>query len=248
MSQSAPSRCWPLRPQTTEYATKVAILSALVVVCALRPLFDGSDSAPEHPIDRPSPAVGRSARLVVAAIAVSFGVVALNQLADEPPSDAAATEVRPAARPALPEGEGPPPDVTVDDQVLHLMPSMADASTDLVDDVRGDLRIEQLALESGDAPLAASAVRGRRLDAVVEAIRDDREPIERDHRIESLDVVLDRDAGAQAPPRIAAQVDRVGRAGRDRTWRVGDDLRPGRPGRPLARHRRAQSDRLMVTT
>src|SRR3954453_18849665 len=98
-----------IAPQTTEYATKVAVLAALALICAASPLLEGLLPAPGSPEDRAwAWAVGLTRRGRVATAAVALGVAALTALIVED-----GTPARQNAAPvALPSGE-PLPRVTV---------------------------------------------------------------------------------------------------------------------------------------
>ena len=67
-----------IAPQTTEFATKVALLGALVLVCAIRPLLDRVVPAPGSPDDRvgrwTSGSVARMGLISLLVVAVGGGV------------------------------------------------------------------------------------------------------------------------------------------------------------------------------
>lgn len=184
--------------QTTEYATKVALLSGLVLVCAVRPL-----------IERLAPTEGddgalawlrvRSARPALTGV-VGLGVVALVVLGGtvaQPAAPVAATEERPQIELAAEQR----PTVELGAGLADVGGSFdrADAAR-VVDEVVTDLLLADRAVESGDERLAAAVATGPYLERVAE-----RSPVpapERTVRTALVDVVRDPD-DFQAQPRLA---------------------------------------------
>ena len=197
-------------PQHTEFGTKVGILAALVIACALRPLFERY-----IPEDAPSVSVllqrwARSPRLVGAGVLalalVSGSIVAAGSPARDRPTTGLGTVVAGAA------GERPKVDVNVSAPITIGKAADIAGSVDAptarraARQVLEDLSIEAEALRTGNAGLAATASYGTRLAQVEAAIKAGSggtttvTSYEPDH----LTVLLVRGStGAQAPPQVA---------------------------------------------
>lgn len=129
-----------LAPQHTEAATKVAILAALVGVCALRPRLE------RHP----------PGRLAVSTLGViGLGVAVLVASTPGASVDRPHVEI------------GPAPEVRVDRSLDAID---LDAPENVATDLLEDLALEALSLEARDVELAATAAVGRRLATLEAAI------------------------------------------------------------------------------
>lgn len=201
-------------PQTTEYATKVAILMSLSVACAARPVghrLARSETAIEEPGSRPAARWTHRVRRPLAGVGVaallSASVLLLNRSAQPPNTDRAEVPEQLAERPEFSPEDLRVPDVSVDDEVVRLDPTMEDAAEALASDVVADLRIEERAIAEGDVRLAASALAGPRLAAAEEMMHTTTAPTTTDYGVESLRVVLHREkASAQSLPFVAAEL------------------------------------------
>jgi hypothetical protein len=173
-------------PQRTEYATKVAILAALTVVCALRPVLE------RVRLRRRSLAVLGAAALVP--VLVLSGSHSRDLLPDfEVVGD------RPAVDP------GPVPEVVIDDSVEGVtLPFDRDDVDDLGRDLAEDLAIEAEALRTEDPDVATHAAIGVRL-ADLEARVGHDQAVPR-YRFDTLTLILHRElAEGQAAPRLGLE-------------------------------------------
>ncbi len=188
-----------IAPQTTEFATKVAVLGALALVCAVRPLAElflsraASRSSRLVPHDR--------LRMGALALAGAAGFLGLVVLAGIPArtSDAAASASAVLAR-ELPE-------VTV--VPSEGVASQIDRRTALqiASDVVTDLRIEADALSRRDADRAAAAASGARLAGLWQQIRAAGNAIVvPDYNVERMRVTLEPGEG-QGPPLVVATLE-----------------------------------------
>ncbi len=196
-----------IAPQTTEYATKVAVLGALALVCAMRPLIELLSRA--SPVGFPMRLVrdGRfgtgPGRVAVCALGLAgaAGFAGLVVLAGIParPSPAAAS-ARSAETGALPE-------VTVVSS--KGVASKLDRRTALriASDVVADLSIEKEALVARDRPRASTAAASDRLSALWRRI-DSAGPtvVVPDYRVERMRLMLEPGEG-QGPPLVVAALD-----------------------------------------
>jgi ASPIC and UnbV/FG-GAP-like repeat len=149
-----------IAPQTTEFATKVAILGALFVVCATRGAIElvGADRASALVRRRPR-------RRVVGTIALAGALAYAGLIV------AAGIPARPD--PTLPSAAGSPqalPEVTVLDSEGVAEIGDATAQT-IARDLMADLRIEADALRRGDQERAADAASGEWLAALWQRMR-----------------------------------------------------------------------------
>jgi hypothetical protein len=184
--------------QTTEYATKVALLSGLVLVCAGRPLIERI--APEVDGDRLrvwlSRGRARTATLALGSVAVVALVAAGAALAEPPAQVAAATTDRPEVELAAEQQ----PTVEVGDALVELGGSFdTEMAERIVTDTVGDVLLADRAVATGDDALAAAVASGPYLDALREAPTVDAP--ERTFDTAVVDVVRDPDE-FQAQPRL----------------------------------------------
>ena len=189
-----------IAPQTTEFATKVAVLGALTLVCAARPLVElirSSTAAPR--IRRLLP----EARLAVGALALTgaVGFVAVLVLAGVPARPSATAARAPVVN------AGALPEVTV-------APSQGVASRidpaavqQIARDLVADLRIEVEALKRRDPARAAAGAGGARLQALWQQIRaaTDRAIVVSVTDVERIRVGLEVGDG-QGPPLVVAEL------------------------------------------
>jgi Na+-transporting NADH:ubiquinone oxidoreductase subunit NqrB len=186
-----------IAPQTTEFATKVAVLGALAIVCALRPLVELARSrAPSLRL----PSLPRAARgaLALAGAAAFAGVVVLAGIparAGEGTASAARLDA------------GDLPEVTV--VQAEDVSTRIDRETALriAADLVADLRAEGDALLRRDHDLATEGAAGARLAAVWERIgAAGSSVVVPDYHLERLRVTLEPGEG-QGPPLVVADVE-----------------------------------------
>jgi Na+-translocating ferredoxin:NAD+ oxidoreductase RnfD subunit len=183
-----------IAPHTTEYATKVAVLGALAIACALRPVLAMLATV------RPIPVTHRAGRAAAAALAGSAAFVALVLVAGIPARpDEAAASVGPPERGALP--------------AVTVVPSR-DVSTQIdgrtarqiAGDVVGNLNVEAEALLRRDRRRAAEEADGERLAGLWRRIdAAGRTVVVPEYRVERMTVRLERAEG-QAPPLVVARL------------------------------------------
>lgn len=181
-------------PMQTEFGAKVAVLSGLVAVCAIRPL---ATVAGER---LPRLSTGR-ARLAVAAlvpIAVVLLVVAGLPARTPVLTGSAVAAGALDARPDLTVPDGAVPPVVVSGDVETVIGDQADGhAAQMADDLVEALMIEAGAAASGDATLAASAIAGQRLEDFPEGVSEER------FEFDTMQLVLVRDpTDPQAVPRL----------------------------------------------
>ena len=186
-----------IAPQTTEFATKVAVLGALAVVCALRPLVELARS--RTPLGR-APSLGRATRgaLVLAGAAAFAAAVVLAGIPART-GEASASAARLSA--------GELPDVTV--LPSEDVSSRIDQETALriASDLVADLRAEGEALLRRDHDLATEGAAGARLAAVWERIGAAGPSVAvPDYHLEQLRIRLEPGEG-QGPPLVVAEVE-----------------------------------------
>ncbi|MGH3135058.1 MAG: FG-GAP-like repeat-containing protein [Gaiellaceae bacterium] len=200
-----------IAPQTTEFATKVAVLAALALVCAGRPLVDivrswaerSPDSLPARATDAiRGDALGR--RGVAAsglAVAGAAGFVGLVILVGIPARPSAAVASGPAVR-----TDGLP-DVTVTPSVG--VASQIDRRTALkiANDVVTDLRIEAEALIGRDLERARAGAGSDRLAALWQRIDSaGTAVVVPEYHVEHMRVTLELGEG-QGPPIVVADLE-----------------------------------------
>jgi len=190
-------------PQTTEYATKVAVLAALALVCAARPLLERLLPVPGSPEDRALPWARRLVRRRVAAGGLALAAVGLAGLVV-----VAGIPARPSAATAgsLPGGE-PLPQVTVvatDGVSARVDSSTADR---IARDIVLDLRADADALRLRDPDRAAAGAGGAWLVDLRQRIGEAAgRPISVPrYRVSNVGLTLMRGLG-QGPPRILASI------------------------------------------
>ncbi len=211
-------------PQQTEFASKVAVLSSLLIMCLARPLIErlfpqssdravadraGLDAAGSDERAAPSPIGTLVSRVITTALVVIAGagfLVAAGIPAREPLPTAAAAA--PAADPSLtaarPEVALPPgavPDVAISSDVEDIVGSISpDMAQRMGTDLAENLVIEADALRSSDVELAASAAIGARLEEV-RALMDDGVTDGPTYRFDEMTAVVVRDpSNPQAVP------------------------------------------------
>ncbi len=147
--------------QSTEYATKVALLAGLVVVCGVRPVIERL--APRVEGDSVRRWLARRARrpvLVGVGVVATTGLVLVGSTTVGAPDPAAAITAAPQ-RPPIELSADQRPAVEIDDTVAALGGSFDDAAARrLTDEVIGALLIADHAVEGGDADLAATVATG----------------------------------------------------------------------------------------
>jgi hypothetical protein len=180
----------------TELQVKVAILASLVIACGLRPLLERlpTEIFDPHrlaPANRAASVVG-----VVLAFAGLLGVTSTISDVEPPPADAGA--------PPLLISDADVPPVTVDESVDDITPPLDEAAARALGaDVVNALAVERLAVETGDARLAATGSSGPRRDGRIDRIEARQRPDRPDYRFDSIVVSLDRPT-PQSPPVLMA--------------------------------------------
>ena len=195
-------------PQQTEFATKVAILGALVAMCAVRPLLERALPAPGSDEDRWSEVRvalrGRPRVAVGGALATGLLVVALI-LAGGPSRALSPDYALHGERPVV--AVGPIPEVAVDDAVADVVLGFDLSEIDvLARDLVEDLEIEAEALRTGDEGVAAQAAVGVRLDDLLDRMDTSGAVAVPHYRLDSLTLILHRElAEGQAAPRLGIE-------------------------------------------
>lgn len=190
-----------IAPQTTEFGTKVAVLGALALACASRPVLELLGvSRLSARVLRPLRA-GRPARAAIAlAGAVSFGalVVVAGNLARPESGPASAT---PAGGPAA------LPEVSVV-QGERIAAISREAARSIARDVVAALAGERAALRGRDPDRAAEAAGGEWLAELWERIRASagRPLAVPAYDVEQMEIVL-RAATGQGPPLVVARLE-----------------------------------------
>ena len=229
-----------IAPQTTEYATKVAVLSALALVCLFRPLLEWLlPAADSGGAGMPAWVRGLTSRGRVAtgglAIAAAAGFAGLVVVAGVPARPGTATA---GALPA----EGPIPQVSV--IATNGVSARVDPATarQIAGDVVADLQAEADALRLRDPDRATVGAGGSRLVDLREQIgaAAGSEIAVPSYRVASVGLTLSRAEG-QAPPRIVATIkgtEQVATTGGSRRRSSNDTLR-----RPSSARSRSRSSR-----
>jgi len=170
-------------PQRTEYATKVALLGALALVCAARPL-----------LERLAPAAGAQARtyrvrlvavitsLALAYTAIVAGVATIANTPSVPasasaPTDCANTASTPTLGSRPTTRAGPSPTVTVQDPINIATPISREVAQQIVHDVLDDLAIAAVAIEHRDPTLIAGVARFPWLEDLISTICGGSSPV-----------------------------------------------------------------------
>jgi hypothetical protein len=190
--------------QTTEYATKVALLAGLVVVCGFRPLLERW-----APADEPGGVrewLTRTRRRVPALAGASVLVVAVVVVggATAEPVAVAAPRVGDGGRPEVRRSADQVPSVEVADALAEIGGSFdRDQAERIVTVTLEDVLIADRAVAADDHDLAASVAAGPYLDDL--EARRPAAPPERTFEHAVLDVVRDPE-DFQAQPRLAVTV------------------------------------------
>ncbi|HWL32096.1 MAG TPA: FG-GAP-like repeat-containing protein, partial [Gaiellaceae bacterium] len=190
-----------LAPQTTEFGAKVAVLSALAIVCAARPLLELLGAAVRKR-GWAGGLAGRGASRTVGAAALAGAVVFVGLLvvAGNPARSSAEARVLPAS------AAGELVDVSVE-PAQGIAPIDQQTARQIARDVVADLENESEALRRGDRERATAGADGARLAALWQQI-DAAEGSAADvphYRIERVRVTLEPSDG-QAPPTVVAKV------------------------------------------
>jgi hypothetical protein len=200
-----------IAPQTTEFATKVAVLAALTLVCAGRPLVDLARSWLERTSDsfpaRATHAIRGDALgaggVAVGALAVvsAAGFVGLIVLVGIPARPSAAAASGPAAQ------TGGLPDVTVIPSVGVASQIDKRTALQIAGDVATDLRIEAEALIGRDLERASVGADSDRLAAVWQRIDSAGiAVVVPEYHVERMRVTLEPGEG-QGPPLVVATLE-----------------------------------------
>jgi Na+-transporting NADH:ubiquinone oxidoreductase subunit NqrB len=185
-----------IAPQTTEFATKVAILAALALVCATRGLVELVGPA-RLTAWRPLVALPRPAAAGAALVgALAFGALVF----------AAGIPARPEASEQLAAGgSGPLPEIVVAEG-KSVAPISASAAQTIARNVLTDLRIEADALQRRDLDRAAAAASGSWLASLWAEIRTaGAETTVASYDVDRMVLTLHRGA-FQGPPSVVANL------------------------------------------
>jgi hypothetical protein len=182
-----------IAPQTTEFATKVAVLAALAIVCAARPVAEvaaGRASRRWAPRGR-----ARAAALVLAGVAGFAGLVVLAGIP-------ARTDTAAASAPTL--GAGELPQVTVVEAEGVATQIDRETALRIAEDLVTNLRIEAEALAARDRQRATGAAAGARLAALWQRIDAAGKEVDvPGYNVERVELTLEPGDG-QAPPLVVA--------------------------------------------
>ncbi|RDI73644.1 ASPIC and UnbV [Gaiella occulta] len=194
-----------IAPQKTEFGSKVALLGALTLVCAARPLVErlAARGAPAWAArllrgEGPGVAAMRTATALTAAAAAA-GLLVLAGIPAR--SSAGAANARATSAGGLPQVTvGPSKGVAT-----RIDPRTA---RQIAADVVADLRAEADALRRRDTARAAAGAGGARLAALLRAIRaaGGRAVVVPDYHVERMRVTLEPGKG-QAPPTVVAALE-----------------------------------------
>jgi hypothetical protein len=187
-----------IAPQTTEYATKVAILGALALVCALRGVFELvgatrlSELAQRRPRRRVVGAVALTGAVAYAGLVVAAGIPARPE-----PGSAAAARAEVGALPAITVAET--------QGVAAIDESSAQT---IARDIVVDLRAEADALRGRDLDGAATAASGAWLATLWQQIRSAAGDaiVVPTYHVERVQLSLQRGA-YQGPPTVVARLE-----------------------------------------
>ena len=180
--------------QTTEFGTKVAVLAALALVCAARPLLVLLLERRSLPDRRPSGlvlgAAGGLGAVVLATAIVLAGIPA-----------------RPAAEAGTRQAAAGPIAVSVRESP-GIAPLDRQRAEQIAQDVAAALRAESEALRRRDPDRAAAGADGARLASLWAEIRaaSGASTTVPEYRVESVDVTLEPAEG-QSPPTVVADVE-----------------------------------------
>jgi Na+-translocating ferredoxin:NAD+ oxidoreductase RnfD subunit len=182
-------------PQQTEFATKVALLASLTVLCAVRPCAERFFPAARSERDtvrawlaglvsrraqpQGAPSWGKTAThggvaLVVVSVCLA-SLVALGVPARLPVAGLRAADAL-VSRPAIAIDPSTLPPVTLDSSIRRLDTGVTEGNASaMARDVAADLQIEALAVQKADRELAKTAAAGARLDGLLRDIDASRE-------------------------------------------------------------------------
>jgi hypothetical protein len=159
--------------QTTEYATKVALLSGLVLVCAGRPLLErlAPSCAPGGFGTWARQRRRRPVVLGVAAVATVLGVAGGSAVAGEPTA-VAEVDAPGIARPAVALADDQRPEVTVSEDAVEADGDLAEpeVAEAVGQEVVEDVLIADRAVAEGDEDVVAAVAAGRWLAEVTERV------------------------------------------------------------------------------
>ena len=178
-----------IAPQTTEFATKVAVLAALALVCAARPVVELVAARTGSSWMRGGRV--RAAALALAAAAAFGGLVVLAGMP-------ARTETAAASSPPLEAGELPEVTVVPSEGVSTELDR--ETALKIAGDLVTDLRVEAEALAGRDHERAADGAAGARLAALWQRIDSaGPEVAAPDYNVERVQLTLERSDGQAAP-------------------------------------------------
>ena len=195
--------------QTTEYATKVALLTGLVVVCTGRPFIERRVSA-----DQASPPLrsSRTTRGTVATRRAAAGatlvlapalVLGASAFAGSP-QDLTHASVDRAQRPDVEIRPDQRPAVTISTDSPVLESFEQDAAQKAVMEVIGALLLCDRALAEGDATLLESVAAGRWREQLIEHLESTSSTVAPDRTFETAELTTHRNPGEfQSVPRLA---------------------------------------------
>ena len=183
-----------IAPTTEEFWTKVALLAALTIVCASRPVI-----ALLAPRLGPRFAAPRRPALGALAVGGAFAFAGLLVLAGLP--------ARPSAAIASPAATGVLPPATILPSKGVATKLDAETARRVTADIVADFELEAQALRKRDKTVAARAAGGERLQGLWQQIglASSRALIVPERRIESVQLGLEAAVG-QAPPLVIATV------------------------------------------
>jgi len=201
-------------PWQTEFATKVAFLSALTLICAALPLAERYLPAPGATSDRfpLQPTLRRGAVLFGALSASALVLQASASLGMPAPSTVTgAVAVNPSFltnRPVLAVDQALVASVTIDSKVHRFAPSFPDSTAhQMAHDAIEDLMIEGIAIRQLDKRLGRTAVIGsrlRELQRVIDTATTVGQTVVPSYRFRTVVIVLvSSPSSAQSPPQLA---------------------------------------------
>jgi Na+-translocating ferredoxin:NAD+ oxidoreductase RnfD subunit len=207
-------------PQRTEFATKVALLGALLIVCAARPLLERWSAARIARLAQVSDArrggrrAPRIAIAVAAALVYSLAVVGagtgartakVSLVAVRLPAGCGGRTETPSPRPRVTSGALPP--IVVHDAIDVATPITARVARKIVGDVLADLAIEARAVERRDPRLALAVARFPWVDALVSKICNPTATrVVSNYRVAAAKVAVAKRSVGQAFPEIDVQL------------------------------------------
>jgi ASPIC and UnbV/FG-GAP-like repeat len=188
-----------IAPQTTEYASKVALLGALALVCAVRPLLEWllpEGAASSSPLRRLG-ARGLGAAALTAAAAFA-GLVVLAGLPARPGAE--------SARAATVNGELPHVTVVPSSTIASEIDEAT--ATRIATDIVADLRSSADALRRRDEALAATGAGGEWLADLRRQIRSSRSGavVVPEYEVDDVRLTLEPGEG-QGPPLVVAALE-----------------------------------------